>query len=91
MAAEVSAPAAADSSVWVPVFSFDDLPRGERRLVRQGADTVLVLWYRNEICAVENSSPAEGAYSEGLFNARLTQVRGCSFSVKFVDLSLGQA
>lgn len=36
---------------------------------------MLLLWYKNEILALENSSPAEGAYAEGLYNAKLTQVR----------------
>lgn len=75
VAAEVSPATATNEGSWVKVFSVEDIPKGERRLVRQGNDTVLVFWYRNELRAVENLSPAEGAYSEGLFNARLTQVR----------------
>jgi nitrite reductase/ring-hydroxylating ferredoxin subunit len=64
--------AAATEDSWVPVIPTSALPRGERRLIRQDADTVLLLWYKDELYAVENSSPAEGAYSEGMFNARLT-------------------
>lgn len=59
---------------WVPVIPVNALPKGERRLVRQDGDTVLLLWYKNDVYAIENQSPAEGAYSEGLINARLTPV-----------------
>ena len=34
---------------------------------------VLLFWYKSAIFAVENRSPAEGAYSEGFASARLTQ------------------
>jgi len=61
---------------WVPVVPLSALPRGERRLVRQDGETVLLLWYKNDVYAIENQSPAEGAYSEGLINARLTP-EGC--------------
>lgn len=63
------------SGNWVPVIPLSALPRGERRLVRQDGETVLLLWYKNDVYAIENQSPAEGAYSEGLINARLTPVR----------------
>lgn len=59
---------------WVPVIPVNALPKGERRLVRQDGETVLLLWYKNDVYAIENQSPAEGAYSEGLVNARLTPV-----------------
>jgi len=62
------------SGNWVPVIPLSALPRGERRLVRQDGETVLLLWYKNDVYAIENQSPAEGAYSEGLINARLTPV-----------------
>ncbi|CAM6105292.1 unnamed protein product [Calypogeia fissa] len=64
--------AAAPEDSWVPVIPVSALPRGERRLIRQDGDTVLLLWYKDELYALENTSPAEGAYSEGFFNARLT-------------------
>jgi len=64
------------SGNWVPVIPLSALPRGERRLVRQDGETVLLLWYKNDVYAIENQSPAEGAYSEGLINARLTP-EGC--------------
>lgn len=67
---------AASEANWVPVIPMEALPKGERRLVKQGGDTILLLWYRNEIFAIENSSPAEGAYAEGFLNAKLTQ-DGC--------------
>ena len=59
---------------WIPVIPMEALPKGERRLVRQDGETILLLWYRNEIYAIENCSPAEGAYAEGFINAKLTQV-----------------
>ncbi|XP_068648800.1 uncharacterized protein [Aristolochia californica] len=77
-AAEVSVveeekPAAGDGKNWVPVVPLAALPRGERRVIIQGGDTILLLWYKDEVFAIENRSPAEGAYSEGLLNARLTK------------------
>ncbi|GFP93322.1 hypothetical protein PHJA_001476600 [Phtheirospermum japonicum] len=38
-----------------------------------GLKAVLLLWYKDGVFAIENRSPAEGAYSEGLLNAKLTQ------------------
>lgn len=35
--------------------------------------SVLLFWYKSGIYAIENRSPAEGAYSEGFASARLTQ------------------
>lgn len=74
--ADFSATAEISSQNWVPVIPLDALPRGERRLVLQDGQTILLLWYRNEIYAIENNSPAEGAYAEGFLNAKLTQ-DGC--------------
>lgn len=59
---------------WVPVVPLVALPKGERRLIIQDGETILLLWYKDEIFAIENKSPAEGAYTEGLLNAKLTQV-----------------
>ncbi|KAG0577444.1 hypothetical protein KC19_5G156500 [Ceratodon purpureus] len=69
---EAEAGTSQGSGNWVPVIPLNALPRGERRLVRQDGETVLLLWYKNDVYAIENQSPAEGAYSEGLINARLT-------------------
>jgi hypothetical protein len=73
---ETSAAAVEDNDAgnWLPVIPIEALPKGERRLVRQDGATVLLLWYKNDVYAIENTSPAEGAYSEGLVNARLTPV-----------------
>lgn len=65
-----------DNKDWVPVVPVSALPKGERRLIRQDGENILLLWYKNEIVAIENRSPAEGAYTEGLVNAKLTQ-DGC--------------
>lgn len=59
---------------WVPVVPLGALPKGERRVIIQNGETILLLWYKDEIFAIENRSPAEGAYSEGLLNAKLTKV-----------------
>jgi len=59
---------------WVPVVPLAALPRGERRVIIQDGETILLLWYKDQVFAIENRSPAEGAYSEGLLNAKLTQV-----------------
>ncbi|KAK6940356.1 Rieske-like [2Fe-2S] domain, NirD-type [Dillenia turbinata] len=61
---------------WVPVVPLSALPRGERRVIIQDGETILLLWYKDEVFAIENRSPAEGAYTEGLLNAKLTQ-DGC--------------
>ncbi|KAA8528012.1 hypothetical protein F0562_035119 [Nyssa sinensis] len=65
-----------DGKNWVPVVPLGALPRGERRVIIQDGETILLLWYKNEVFAIENRSPAEGAYTEGLLNAKLTQ-DGC--------------
>ncbi|KAG6548508.1 hypothetical protein Mapa_009996 [Marchantia paleacea] len=65
-------PPPADGGSWVPVIPTSALPKGERRLIRQDGENVLLLWYKDDVYAVENTSPAEGAYSEGMFNAKLT-------------------
>lgn len=61
---------------WVPVVPLSALPRGERRVIIQDGESILLLWYKDVVFAIENRSPAEGAYSEGLINAKLTQ-DGC--------------
>lgn len=61
---------------WVPVVPLTALPKGERRVIVQDGETILLLWYKDDVYAIENRSPAEGAYSEGLLNAKLTQ-DGC--------------
>lgn len=43
-------------------------------MIIQDGETILLLWYKDDVLAIENKSPAEGAYSEGLINAKLTQV-----------------
>ncbi|KAK9271104.1 hypothetical protein L1049_026693 [Liquidambar formosana] len=65
-----------DGRNWVPVVPLSALPRGERRVIIQDGETILLLWYKDQVYAIENRSPAEGAYSEGLLNAKLTQ-DGC--------------
>ncbi|KAJ6952389.1 hypothetical protein D5086_033534 [Populus alba] len=61
---------------WVPVVPLTALPKGERRVIIQDGETILLLWYKDQVYAIENRSPAEGAYTEGLLNAKLTQ-DGC--------------
>ncbi|GAB2232397.1 hypothetical protein Drorol1_Dr00011429 [Drosera rotundifolia] len=65
-----------EESGWVPVVPLAALPKGERRVILQDGETILLLWYKGDVFAVENRSPAEGAYTEGLLNAKLTQ-DGC--------------
>ncbi|GFZ09741.1 rieske (2Fe-2S) domain-containing protein [Actinidia rufa] len=72
-AAEVSSLTEASDKNWVPVVPMAALPRGERRVIIQDGETILLLWYKDEVFAIENRSPAEGAYTEGLLNAKLTQ------------------
>ncbi|XP_074581920.1 uncharacterized protein LOC141838366 [Curcuma longa] len=77
---EPKAPAAPedadDGRNWFPVVPLSALPKGERRVIIQDNETILLLWYKDQVFAIENRSPAEGAYSEGLLNAKLTQ-DGC--------------
>jgi len=78
--AEPSTPAAEGAgggggASWVPVVPLAALPRGERRVIVQDGEEILLLWYKDQVFAIENRSPAEGAYTEGLLNAKLTQVR----------------
>ena len=71
--ATVVAMAAADSSAMAKACDMDELPRGERKLVRMLGKSILLFWYRDTVFAIESRSPAEGAYSEGFERARLTQ------------------
>ncbi|XVF30164.1 hypothetical protein REPUB_Repub16aG0033500 [Reevesia pubescens] len=73
---EESAASGGAGENWVPVVPLAALPKGERRVIIQDGETILLLWYKDEVFAIENRSPAEGAYSEGLLNAKLTQ-DGC--------------
>eukprot|EP00899_Mesostigma_viride_P025395 jgi/Mesvir1/603/Mv26072-RA.1 len=90
--AEGAATATATDGSWIPVLALEGLPRGERRIVSAGGFTMILFWYKNEIVAVENRSPAEGAYSEGFKNARLTQEGGirCPVSDSVFDLKTGE-
>ncbi|KAG8089384.1 hypothetical protein GUJ93_ZPchr0011g27983 [Zizania palustris] len=79
-----SAPPGAASSgggSWVPVVPLTALPRGERRVIVQDGEEIL-LWYKDQIYAIENRSPAEGAYTEGLLNAKLTQVANYMYEIE---------
>ncbi|XWS16850.1 hypothetical protein CRYUN_Cryun33cG0016000 [Craigia yunnanensis] len=73
---EESAASGGGGENWVPMVPLASLPKGERRVIIQDRETVLLLWYKGEIFAIEDRSPAEGAYTEGLLNAKLTQ-DGC--------------
>lgn len=63
-----------DGKNWIPVVPLAALPKGERRVIIQNDESILLLWYKDQVLAIENRSPAEGAYTEGLLNAKLTQV-----------------
>lgn len=70
----VAEESSASGDNWVPVVPLSALPKGERRVIIQDGETILLLWYKDQVFAIENRSPAEGAYTEGLLNAKLTQV-----------------
>ncbi|TKY71064.1 oxidoreductase protein [Spatholobus suberectus] len=72
----VAEESSASGDDWVPVVPLAALPKGERRVIIQDGETILLLWYKDQVFAIENRSPAEGAYTEGLLNAKLTQ-DGC--------------
>ncbi|KAE8682119.1 putative Transcriptional factor TINY [Hibiscus syriacus] len=42
---------------WVPVVPLAALPKGERRVIIQDGDNILLLWYKDEVFAIENRSP----------------------------------
>ncbi|MBA0746138.1 hypothetical protein Gogos_008680 [Gossypium gossypioides] len=75
---------------WVPVVPLAALPKGERRVIMQDGETILLLWYKDQVFAIENRSPAEGAYTEGLLNAKLTQVK-LSIGSEVTSLLLAKA
>ena len=79
-AAEAAAEAAVSLAPVPETFSkicdFEDLPRGDRRKVDALGKSILLFWYKDTVCCIESRSPAEGAFSEGFANARLTQ-DGC--------------
>ncbi|CAH2052176.1 unnamed protein product [Thlaspi arvense] len=45
----------------VPVVPLSALLKGERRVIIQDDETILLLWYKNYVFAIVNPSPAEGA------------------------------
>ena len=80
---------------YLPVLSVQELPRGERKVVELpdgSGQEVLLLWYRGQVRCIENRSPAEGAYSEGLFKARFTQNSGivCPTTGSVFSLETGE-
>lgn len=83
--AEESSPAN-DGRNWVPVVPLSALPKGERRVIIQDGETILLLWYKDDVFAIENRSPAEGAYTEGLLNAKLTQVPNFTITLSLSSL-----
>ncbi|CAL5229978.1 g13409 [Coccomyxa viridis] len=58
---------------WVPVCKPEEVPKGFRFEARAAGVDILLLWYRNQMYAIEQRSPAAGAYSEGFVNSKLTQ------------------
>ena len=76
VAADVSRRPAAQLPRSLPAALCPSFPgTGTRRTVAAGGKAALLFWYRDAVYAVEPRSPAEGAYSEGFAEARLTQVR----------------
>lgn len=53
-----------------------EIPKGTRKLVSVNGASILIFWYRNELFAIENRSPAEGAYNQGFEQSRFTQDYG---------------
>uniref|UniRef100_A0A6U7XK26 Rieske domain-containing protein n=1 Tax=Eutreptiella gymnastica TaxID=73025 RepID=A0A6U7XK26_9EUGL len=51
----------------------EEVPKGTRKLVNINGANILIFWYRNELFAIENRSPAEGAFNQGFETARFTQ------------------
>ena len=51
----------------------EEVPKGTRKLVNVKGANILIFWYRNELFAIENRSPAEGAFNQGFETARFTQ------------------
>ena len=64
---------------FLPILSLAELPKGTRKLAELpdgSGQEVLLLWYRGSVLCIENRSPAEGAYSEGLLKSKFTQDYG---------------
>jgi len=61
---------------YVPVFTREQLPKGERREVVVDGKQIVVFWYRSEVFACESRSPAEGAFSTGFIQANFTEDYG---------------
>ena len=59
-----SSVAGKEDANWVPVIPIGGA-KGQRRLVRQDGETILLPRYRNEIYAIENSSPADPKTGQG--------------------------
>lgn len=76
---------------WVAAVALGDLPKGKRKVLTVGGYSMMLLWYRSDIYAVESRSPAEGAYSEGMVNAKLTQDGAiiCPSTDSVMDLKTG--
>ena len=75
-AAAAPAPSAPPPGTFAKICDFDDLPRGDRKQFNALGKSLLMFYYKDTICCIESRSPAEGAFSEGFANARLTQ-DGC--------------
>mmetsp|Transcript_34655 Transcript_34655/g.48041 ORF Transcript_34655/g.48041 Transcript_34655/m.48041 type:complete len:302 (+) Transcript_34655:81-986(+) len=74
---QVSAEAQSEVGEFEPILKLEELPKGSREIREtSNGKSVLFFWYRNEICAIESRSPAEGAYSFGFLTSRLTQEGG---------------
>ncbi|XP_074377493.1 uncharacterized protein LOC141719016 [Apium graveolens] len=52
---------------WIMVVPLAALPKGERRVLIQNDESILLLWYKDEVLAIENRSPAEGAYTQDIY------------------------
>lgn len=65
-----------------------EVPKGTRKLVTIKGANILLFWYRNELFAIENRSPAEGAYNQGFEQARFTQEYGILCPTTDTEFSL---
>ena len=74
------------------ICAFEDPPRGDRKKVDALGKSILIFWYKDTVVCIEGRSPAEGAFSEGFANARLTQdVARVSGTASTFDLKTGRS
>jgi len=90
-APKVPDPVPSESEGWIGALRLADIPKGKRKETTVSGYSMVVFWYKQELFAIEPRSPAEGAYSEGMSTAKLTQDGGivCPSTESVFDIKTG--